>query len=111
LDLNLTNMDPLNAVVASLPSAYHWPVKLCVFSTLATWVLSIITSNVSQVDRVWTFLPTIYTAYYALLPLWPQEPLFFLCPYTPKILGWAVVKDFSPRAVLLLALVFLWMCR
>lgn len=94
-----------------LPPAYRWPIQLCFFSTTTTYILSLITSNVSQVDRLWTFLPTIYTAYYALLPLWPSEQLFILCPYSPKDLGWAVVTDFSPRALLILGLVFTWMCR
>ncbi|RDB25604.1 hypothetical protein Hypma_006881 [Hypsizygus marmoreus] len=104
-------MDAISRALTSIPAAYHWPLEFCAFSTAATWILSIITFNVSQVDRVWTFLPTIYTAYYALLPLWPQEPLFPLCPYTPKALGWVVATDFSPRAVLMFGLVFVWMCR
>jgi len=102
-----TTMDLLNAI----PAQYRWPAQFCVFSTVVTYTLSVITSNVSQVDRVWTFLPTIYTAYYALLPLWPNEQPFILCPYTPKELGWATARDFSPRAVLMFSLVFIWMCR
>lgn len=34
--------------------AFYWPVKFCVTTTAATYILSIITGNVSQVDRVWT---------------------------------------------------------
>ncbi|KAJ7914858.1 hypothetical protein B0H13DRAFT_2232035 [Mycena leptocephala] len=60
----------------SIPPAFEWPVQFCVFTTVVTYVLSVITSNVSQVDRLWTFLPTIYTAYFALLPLWPQQQAF-----------------------------------
>jgi len=97
--------------VDSLPPAYRWPVQFCIFSTATTYILSIITSNVSQVDRLWTFLPTIYTAYYALLPLWPNEQPFILYPYSPKDLGWTAATDFSPRALLMLGLVFIWMCR
>ncbi|KAF5381968.1 hypothetical protein D9615_004274 [Tricholomella constricta] len=104
-------MDAIAKMLANVPPGYQWPFEFCAATTAAVWILSILTSNVSQVDRLWTFLPTIYTAYYALLPLWPQEPLFFLCPYTPKDLGWAVAKDFSSRALLMLGLVSIWMCR
>jgi len=85
--------------------------KVCLLVTVVTWVLSLVTSNVSQVDRLWTFLPTIYTAYYALLPLWPNTQRYPLVPYAPKNLGWATVKDFSPRALLIFGLIFIWMCR
>ncbi|KAF8072047.1 hypothetical protein FPV67DRAFT_1667492 [Lyophyllum atratum] len=101
----------MDALLASVPAAYQWPAQFCIATTAVTWILSLLTANVSQVDRLWTFLPTIYTAYYALMPLWPQEPLFPLCPYTPKDLGWAVAKDFSPRALLMFGIVFVWMCR
>ncbi|KAG6864686.1 hypothetical protein C0991_007897 [Blastosporella zonata] len=104
-------MDNLKDIYASIPPAYKWPVDFCATTTVVTWVASLITSNVSQVDRLWNFLPVIYTAYYTLLPLWPQEPLFFLCPHTPKSLGWATAKDFSPRAALMLGLAFVWMIR
>ncbi|KAF8207245.1 hypothetical protein K438DRAFT_1917614 [Mycena galopus ATCC 62051] len=82
----------------SIPPAFEWPAQFCLFVTVATYVMSIITSNVSQVDRLWTFLPTIYTAYFALMPLWPQEQLFYLVPYTPA-------------ALMMLALIVTWMFR
>jgi steroid 5-alpha reductase family enzyme len=63
------------------------------------------------VDRLWTFLPTIYTGYYALLPLWPNTQSYPFVPYAPKDLGWATVKDFSPRALLMFGLILIWMCR
>jgi len=83
-----------------------WAIQFCVFSTAANYIVSIITGNVAQVDRVWTFLPTIYTAYYALLPLFPTYQPFLLFPYNP--LG---STDYNPRALLMFALVFLWMYR
>jgi hypothetical protein len=95
----------------SVPPYLDWPAQFCLLVTVVTWVLSLITSNVSQVDRLWTFLPTIYTAYYALLPLWPNTQPYPLVPYAPKDLGWAAVKDFSPRALLMFGLIFIWMCR
>jgi len=95
----------------SLPPALHWPVQFCAFITTATYVTSVITSNVSQVDRLWTFLPTIYTAYFALLPLWSKSQQTFLIPYTPAELPQDAIKDYSPRALLMLGLVTLWTCR
>ena len=72
---------------------------------MTAYILSLLTGNVSQVDRVWTLLPTIYTAYYALLPLWPRTSQTFLIPYTPENVYESLVGSFSPRALLLLALV------
>ncbi|KAJ8488110.1 hypothetical protein ONZ45_g14071 [Pleurotus djamor] len=86
---------------------FEWPLQFCVFSTVSTYVLSILTANVSQVDRVWTFLPTIYTAYFALLPLWPSSKLIPLFPFSPPTTD----ASFSPRALLMLALVTIWMFR
>ncbi|KAF9466520.1 hypothetical protein BDZ94DRAFT_1295672 [Collybia nuda] len=99
------------SIFDAIPQEYRWPAQFCAFSTTVTYILSLITSNVSQVDRLWTFLPTIYTTYYALLPLWPNEPQFLLVPYTPKEFGWAAARDFSPRALLMFGLVIVWMCR
>ncbi|KAJ7178734.1 hypothetical protein C8R43DRAFT_1057203 [Mycena crocata] len=94
----------------SIPPAFEWPVQFCVFMTAATYVASIITSNVSQVDRLWTFLPTIYTAYFALMPLWPQEQSFYLAPYTPAALGISGGPH-NPRALMMLSLIITWMFR
>ncbi|KAH9930135.1 DUF1295-domain-containing protein [Fomitopsis serialis] len=95
----------------SIPASFAWPLKFCTGTTLVAWVLSVITGNVSQVDRVWTFLPTIYTAYFALLPLWPQEPPLLFWPYTPETVHPLVGQRYSPRALLMLGLTFLWTCR
>ncbi|KAK0223070.1 hypothetical protein IW262DRAFT_1364276 [Armillaria fumosa] len=88
-----------------------WPLQFCAFVTAATYVASIVTTNVSQVDRLWTFLPVIYSAYFALLPLWPKsiQP-FSLCPYVPDELV-AFARDYSPRALLMVALELIWMYR
>ena len=110
LDFTFLIINMLNDFINSLPPAYRWPVQFCLFVTAVTYILSVITSNVSQVDRLWTFLPTIYTAYFALLPLWPNE-LFFIFPYSPKDLGWTVTTDFSPRALLMLGLTVIWTFR
>ena len=84
---------------------FVWPIQLCLGATLITYVLSVLTGNVSQVDRLWTSLPTMYTVYYALLPLWPRTSPMFLLPYTPETVHESFVGTFSPRALLMLALV------
>ena len=89
------NMDP----------TLKYPVNFCIATTATVYVLSVITGNVSQVDRVWTFLPFIYTAYFALMPLWPDHPKLFLSPYTPKDVPYFVKDEYSPRALLMLGLV------
>ncbi|KAJ3901790.1 hypothetical protein F5879DRAFT_966909 [Lentinula edodes] len=105
-------------------SAFAYPLSLCLFSTAVTYIASVLTSNVSQVDRLWTFLPTIYTAYFALAPLWPQEPTSIagiqipFIPFLPAQLQAQYPHDdltgsitFSPRALLILTLINLWMLR
>lgn len=96
--LPLSNYEDLNSLLA-------YPLRLCVTATLTTYVLSIITGNVSQVDRVWTFLPTIYTAYWALLPLWPHKSETWgnLVPYVPEEAS-HFARNFNPRALLMLGL-------
>lgn len=102
---------PLTMTLFNLPPYLDWPAQLCLLSTGVAWVASLITSNVSQVDRLWTFLPTIYTAYYTFLPALTNSQPFLFVPYAPKELGWASVKDYSPRALLMFSIVFIWMCR
>ena len=84
----------------------EYPLKLCAATTAATYVLSVITGNVSQVDRVWTFMPPLYTAYWALLPLWPSSDnrgWGLLVPYVPEE-ATHFARDYSPRALLMLGL-------
>ena len=89
---------------------FVWPIQLCLGATLTAYILSLITGNVSQVDRLWTFLPTLYTAYYALLPLWPRTQQTALLPYTPETVHESYVATFSPRALLMLALIVSCLC-
>ncbi|ESK86608.1 integral membrane protein [Moniliophthora roreri MCA 2997] len=99
-------------MLSSMPPALEWPLQFCAFVTATTYILSIVTSNVSQVDRLWTFLPNIYTAYYALLPILPKahEQPFFLCPYVPPSME-KLAEQWNPRALLMLGLVTTWMLR
>lgn len=84
-----------------------YPLKLCTTTTIATYILSLVTGNVSQVDRVWTLMPTLYTLYWALLPLWPRASSAwgwgYLMPYVPDEAA-HFAQDFSPRALLMLGL-------
>lgn len=83
----------------------NWPLQFCLASTAAVYIVSVITGNVSQIDRVWTILPTVYTAYWALLPLWPAQPILPLWPYAPKDIPAYLTEHYSPRALLMLSLV------
>lgn len=93
------------ALYDQVPPTLVWPFEFCAATTVFVYVLSVITGNVSQVDRLWTFLPTIYTAYFALLPLWPRVPQYPLFPYTPDAVDSRIVGSFSPRALVMLGLV------
>ncbi len=98
--LPLSNHQDFNSLLV-------YPLGLCATTTLTTYVLSIITGNSSQVDRLWTFLPTIYTAYWALLPLWPHKSATWrylvLVPYVPDEAS-HFARHFSPRALFMLGL-------
>ncbi|KAH9943722.1 DUF1295-domain-containing protein [Amylocystis lapponica] len=104
-------MAPTVSLLQGISPSFEWPVKFCAFITGVTYVLSVVTGNVSQVDRVWTALPTIYTAYYALLPLWPCVSPLPLWPYTPEAVHPGATESYSPRALLMLSLVSVWTCR
>ncbi|KAF4614106.1 hypothetical protein D9613_007865 [Agrocybe pediades] len=95
----------------NVPDYLDWPAQFCLLTTVVTWVASIVTSNVSQVDRLWTFLPTIYSAYFALLPALPRSQPIPFFPYAPKSLGWHALRDYSPRALLMLTVITIWMFR
>jgi hypothetical protein len=96
--LPLSNYQDLNSLL-------DYPLKLCAATTITTYVLSLVTVNVSQIDRIWTFMPTIYTAYWALLPLWPHNSATWrlLAPYVPGEAS-HFSRNFSPRALLMLGL-------
>ncbi|KAH7106431.1 DUF1295-domain-containing protein [Auriculariales sp. MPI-PUGE-AT-0066] len=92
-------METLSAWLELIPPSIRQTVYFLIFNSTWTYVVGEITQNVSQVDRVWTFLPTLYTAYYAFAPYfsWAPEELQKLGP--------------SSRAQLLFAVQFMWMCR
>lgn len=108
---SMSTLPTLSAMKAGIPLTFQWPVKFCFYTSLITYVLSIITGNVSQVDRLWTFLPVIYTAYYAFLPWWPFESPVPLYPYSPKELDRTLLNEGNPRTQLMLVLQLIWMAR
>lgn len=99
----LSDMPPavLQNALLGIPPSLQWPVKICLYTTAASYVLSVITGNASQVDRIWTFMPTIYTAYFALLPLWPRIAPLPLFPSTPENVYPSVAHNYNPRALLM----------
>lgn len=94
-----------------IPATYQWPIEFFTATTTTLYILSLITGNVSQVDRVWTFLPWIYTTYWTLMPLWPRHRIIPLWPYTPEDVPSYLREEYSPRALMMLGLVTLWMFR
>jgi len=96
---------------SGIAATLRWPVQFCFSTSVIVYALSIVTGNVSQVDRVWTFLPVIYTGYYALLPLWPNVPAFPLAPFTPYDVNSTVASVYSSRALLMFGLQVIWMFR
>jgi hypothetical protein len=97
-------MSPL--IPSYLTVLLDYPFKLCAATALSTYVVTIITGNVSHVDRLWTVMPTIYSIYWALLPLWPSkngDRWGYLVPYVPEE-ATHLAHDFSHRALLMLGL-------
>ncbi|KAG9107485.1 hypothetical protein FRC07_008624, partial [Ceratobasidium sp. 392] len=77
------------------------PVKFCLFNIAWTFLAGEITGNLSQVDRVWTFLPVIYSAYWGLyLPL-----------YGSGDNEWVKEHGVNGRSMLMVLLQLLWMSR
>ena len=72
--------------------------------TAICYVVSEITGNVSQVDRLWPVLPLVYAAYFALLPLWSTSSFLGILPYLPENAPAELSSDYSPRALLMFAL-------
>ncbi|KZT57640.1 DUF1295-domain-containing protein [Calocera cornea HHB12733] len=64
----------------------------CAFNILWTYVAGEVTNNFSQVDRIWTFLPVIYTAWFTFWPSWNGG-------------------EVNPRAAAMFGLQMVWMTR
>ncbi|KAG9049109.1 hypothetical protein FS837_011121 [Tulasnella sp. UAMH 9824] len=75
------------------------PIDFVILESIVTFLAGEITGNSSHVDRVWTFLPPLYTAYFTFLPL------FSWAPSDLKAAG------VSSRALLMLASQCIWSFR
>ncbi|KIO34680.1 hypothetical protein M407DRAFT_16643 [Tulasnella calospora MUT 4182] len=75
------------------------PIDFVIVESLVTFLAGEITGNSSHVDRVWTFLPPLYTAYFTFLPLFSWAP--------PDLKAAGV----SNRALLMLATQCIWSLR
>ena len=104
-----TNPPEMLEFLSELPPGLQWPVNFMVGITAVCYVVSEVTGNVSQVDRLWALLPFIYAVYFALLPLWPTSSFLGVFPYLPKDAPVELSADFSPRALLMLALTVRWL--
>ena len=94
----------MKELLSELPPGLQWPVGFMTGVTAVCYVVSEITGNVSQVDRLWALLPFIYTAYFALFPLWPTSSFLGILPYLPENAPVELSSDYSPRALLMFAL-------
>lgn len=94
----------MSGLLNDLPRALEWPVNCMIGATSVSYVVSEITGNVSQVDRLWPFLPLVYIAYFALLPLLPTSSFLGILPYLPEGVPKQLSADYSPRALLMLVL-------
>ncbi|KAG8850791.1 hypothetical protein FRB91_008788 [Serendipita sp. 411] len=92
-------MDRLSSYLSNCDPVLHIPIYFTLFNITWTYVVGELTGNCSQVDRMWTFFPTMYTAYYALLPS---------LPFAPKDIQEA---GLNYRVCLMLALQVFWMTR
>ena len=90
--------DPLHAAIA-----------FCGVVSVYVWIMEKITGNASQVDGLWTFLPLIYSAHFAVHRLFTYQPaklsLFGGVQHTST---WEKVE---PRLALMTALSLLWSVR
>ncbi|PVG03184.1 hypothetical protein CPB86DRAFT_695896 [Serendipita vermifera] len=85
--------------ISSYDPVLHIPIYFMIFNISWTYIVGEITGNSSQVDRMWTFFPPIYTIYFALLPL---------LSFAPKDIQDGGLKY---RVVLMAGLQLIWMTR
>ncbi|KAH8991352.1 DUF1295-domain-containing protein [Lactarius hatsudake] len=96
-----------------LKPLFDYPLQECFETTVTLYACSFTFGEIFQVDQLWIILPTIYTGYWALLPLWPSyedRDGGAFRPYVPEEAAY-LAHDFSPRALLMLGLTVLWMLR
>lgn len=89
-----------------LYSLLDYPVLVCTTTMFPmTYVHIFDTGNASNVGRIWALMPTFYTVYWALLPIWPHgnSGWGYISPYVPEQAA-HFTRDFSPRALVMLGL-------
>ena len=91
-------------ILDELPPALQWPVRFMAGITAVCYVVSEITGNVSQVDRLWAVLPLVYAAYFSLFPLLPTSSFLGILPYLPEDAPVELSAEYSSRALLMLVL-------
>lgn len=97
-----TASDPIHTVLPLLGTV-----------VIASYVMSVLTRNVSQVDRMWTTFPVIYSLHFALFPLLNENGAAF-AHNLPRV--WLMVAmQVSPSGALvvrlLISLQVLWCMR
>ncbi|CAB4423696.1 unnamed protein product [Rhizophagus irregularis] len=117
---NVTNFDEwvtmlktknFGSLIFSVKNAYVYSdpltsaIILCLAFALWVWILSTITRNFSQVDRLWSILPVIFTWHFILHGCWksssislPNESIFNSC-------------NLNARGVILCLLTTIWGAR
>ncbi|KAG8979762.1 hypothetical protein FRB93_009802 [Tulasnella sp. JGI-2019a] len=81
------------------PDILEGPIDFVILESIAIAILGEVTDKSYFVDRAWSFLPTLTTAYFAFLPLLPWAP------------SDVQAAEVSERALLLLGLQVLWSWR
>lgn len=92
-------MNKIAEYIQEYDPVLHVPIYLMLFHTTWTYVVGELTGNCSQVDRIWTFLPPMYSCLYALMPL---------LPFAPKEIQEAGLNH---RVILMAVLQLIWMTR
>lgn len=90
----------------------HSAVAICGFFTIYVYVMQEITGNASQVDGLWTFLPVIYGAHFAL----QKYVAHLLAPSKLESVFGSIASPslsdlIEPRLALMFGLQLLWSAR
>jgi hypothetical protein len=109
LPIHDRNLQKMSEVFSELPPGLQWPAGFMAGVTAICYVVSEITGNVSQVDRVWALMPFLYATYFALLPLWPTSSFLGVYPYLPENAPVELSANYSPRALLMFVLTVRWL--
>ncbi|KAF9507161.1 hypothetical protein BS47DRAFT_1488996 [Hydnum rufescens UP504] len=86
-------------IIRGLPTQLRLSTGLLSFNIAWTFMAGEVSGNVSQVDRAWSILPTLYTALYTFFPLFESVPVNLKA------------QGVQPRALVMTALQILWSIR